>query len=179
MQLRFCRILWHDHWAPYYRYDCSRAFEQDQQVWANAMKQLLESINQTVQDAGGALDTSEAEMYRQQYRDLLEKADRDCPPPDPPPGTPKRGRVKRSKSRNLLERLIDYAVDVLRFMENPIMPFTNNRAENVIRMTKVQQKISGCFRSKDGADAFCRIRGYITTCRQHGMSASQAMTLVF
>ncbi len=59
----------------------------------------------------------------------------------------------------MLERLFDYEGDVLRFMDIPPVPFTNNRAENAIRMTKVQQKISGCFRSQEGAGAFCRIRG--------------------
>ncbi|WP_140413931.1 IS66 family transposase, partial [Bathymodiolus platifrons methanotrophic gill symbiont] len=91
----------------------------------------------------------------------------------------KRGRIKRSKARNLLERLINYEEDVLRFMTNTWVPFTNNAAENSIRMTKVQQKISGCFRSTKGAEIFCRVRGYLSTCRKQGLSATQAMTLVF
>ena len=66
-----------------------------------------------------------------------------------------------------------------RFMDHAIVPFTNNRGENDIRMTKVQQKISGCFRSQKGAKIFCRVRGYLSTCRKQGMSATQAMTLVF
>ena len=78
-----------------------------------------------------------------------------------------------------LERLIDYEDDVLRFMTVACVPFTNNAAENSIRMTKVHQKISGSFRSMEGAEMFCRIRGYLTTCRKQGMSATQAMTLVF
>jgi len=94
-------------------------------------------------------------------------------------GKPKRGRVKRSKARNLLERLINYEDDVLRFMENPLVPFTNNLGENDIRMTKVQQKISGCFRSAEGAKIFCRVRGYLSTCRKQGITASHALKLVF
>jgi transposase len=78
-----------------------------------------------------------------------------------------------------LERLINYEDDVLRFMENPIVPFTNNQGENNLRMTKVQQKISGCFRSMEGAQIFCRIRGYLSTCRKHGVAASEATTLLF
>ncbi len=110
---------------------------------------------------------------------MLKKADSECPIPEPPPGKPKRGRIKRSKARNLLERLRDYENDVLRFMENPQVPFTNNLGESDIRMTKVQQKISGCFRSVEGAKIFCRVRGYLSTCRKQNISASQALTLLF
>jgi transposase len=62
-----------------------------------------------------------------------------------------RGKIAKSKSRNLLERLRDFESDVLRFMDEKIGPFSNNQAENDLQMTKVQQKISGCFRSTTGA----------------------------
>ena len=65
------------------------------------------------------------------------------------------------------------------FMEKPEVPFTNNHGENEIRMTKVQQKISGCFRSMDGAKIFCRVRGYLNTCHKHNVTAQEAMTLIF
>ena len=91
----------------------------------------------------------------------------------------KRGRIKKSKSRNLLERLRDYENDVLRFMDVDYVPFTNNLGENDIRMTKVQQKISGCFRSIEGARIFCRVRGYLSTCRKHGVSSSHALGCLF
>ena len=189
---RFNGILVHDHWKPYYRYEfvhalCNahhlreleRAYGQDKQQWAKQMGALLKEINQTVDDAEGGLAHEEAEVMRKRYRDLLREAERECPPPKPPPGKPKRGRLKRSKARNLLERLIYYEEDVLRFMVNQQVPFTNNLGENDIRMTKVQQKISGCFRSQKGAEIFCRVRGYLSTCRKQGVSATQAMTLAF
>ncbi len=188
---RYRGILCHDHWKPYYKYDCThslcnahhlreltRAWDQDKQEWAREMKQLLEKINSVVNEAGGLLSHKDAEQWKIRYRELLGKAEIECPPPDKPAEI-KRGRIQRSKARNLLERLIDFEEDVLRFMTNACVPFTNNAAENAIRMTKVHQKISGCFRSPEGAVIFCRIRGYLSTCRKHGMSATQAMALVF
>lgn len=189
---RFKGVLCHDHWKPYYHYEfthalcnahhlreLTRAWEQDKQAWAEKMGQLLKTINKAVDEAGGVLDTDQAEHYRQIYRSLLKKAEKECQPPKRPPGEVKRGRLKRSKARNLLERLMNYETDVLRFMVNHQVPFTNNQGENDIRMTKVHQKISGCFRSLDGAKGFCRVRGYLSTCRKQGVSAALAMGLVF
>ncbi len=176
----FKGIFCQDHWKPYYRYhpylhalcnahplrELIRAKEQDDMIWAGNREQLLREINQSVEDASGVLTRYKAQQYRKKYRCLLKKGGIKCPAPEPPKGKPKRGRIKRSKARNLLERLIDYEDDVLRFMGNSIVPFTNNQGENDIRMTQVQQKISGCFRSAEGAKIFCRVRGYLSTCRK-------------
>jgi len=107
----------------------------------------------------------------------VQRAEQECPAP--PPKNGKRGRTAKSKSRNLLERLQNFESDVLRFLDDPLVPFTNNQAENDLRMIKVQQKVSGCFRSMDGAETFCRIRSYITTCRKQDVTASEALRLLF
>ena len=90
-----------------------------------------------------------------------------------------RGRLKRTKSRPLLERLQDYDKDLLRFMTCEVIPFTNNHGESDIHMMKVHQKISGCFRSMEGAEIFCLIRSYLSTCRKQSISASLALELLF
>jgi transposase len=187
----FKGTLCHDHWKPYYTYGCIHAlcnahhlreltfaWEQEGQQWAKKMKDLLETINNDVIANKGVLGPSESRKYRQNYKDVIKKAEIECPEPEKPPDK-KRGRIKKSKSRNLLERLRDYEDDVLRFMENKHVPFTNNLGENDIRMTKVQQKISGCFRSMEGAQLCCRIRSYLSTCRKHGVKPSHALNLLF
>ncbi len=189
---RFKGILCHDHWKPYYRYDCThalcnahhlreltRAWEQDGQQWAKKLKNLLETINCKVNDAGGTLDVRESKKYRLGYRSLLNRGEIECPEPVRPKKKGKRGRIKKSKSRNLLERLRDYEQDTLRFMDDERVSFTNNLGESDIRMTKVQQKISGCFRSIGGAQIFCRVRSYLSTCRKQGIKSSQALDLLF
>ena len=188
----FKGILCHDHWKPYYKIDCShalcnahhlreltRAIEQDGQKWAQELRNLLVTINSKVIDAGGALDAPKIRKYRFEYRKIIKNGEIECPEPDRPKKKGKRGRIKKSKSRNLLERLRDYENDTLRFMENVLVPFSNNLGENDIRMTKVQQKISGCFRSMDGAKIFCRVRSYLSTCRKQGIKSSQALELLF
>jgi transposase len=186
----FTGILCHDHWKPYFHYgrlhalcnahhlrELERAWEQDGQQWAQQLSVLLKEANQAVHEAGGCLDAASAEQYRVRYRELVQRAEQECPAP--PPKNGKRGRTAKSKSRNLLERLQNFESDVLRFLDDPLVPFTNNQAENDLRMIKVQQKVSGCFRSLEGAQTFCRIRSYITTCRKQGVTATEALRLLF
>jgi len=188
----FKGILCHDHWKPYFNYgrmhslcnahhlrELERAWEQDGQQWAQQMNVLLKQINQAVHDAGGCLDKTASDLYTKHYRDLLHEAEIECPAPDTVEKTGKRGKVARSKARNLLERLKYFENEVLRFMNDPIVPFSNNQAENDLRMIKVQQKVSGCFRSMEGAQIFCRIRSYLSTCRKQGLTASEALRLLF
>ena len=185
-------VLVHDHWKPYYRYsDCrhalcnahhlrelTAAWENAGQAWAKALHDQLLAMRRAVEAAGGCLSADEAQAWRQRYRDCLAAGEAECPPPaKPPPGT--RGRVKRTKSRNLLERLRTYEDDVLRFLDDPAAPFTNNQVERDLRMTKVQQKISGCFRAWEGAEIFCRMRSFLSTAVKQGMAAHTALEQLF
>jgi len=191
---KFKGVLCHDHWKTYYRFilclhalcnahhlrELTRSYEQDGMKWAKDMMDLLLEIKKKTDDSGGSLAKEVANIYIDGYRNLLKTAEIECPPPDPKSRLPgQRGRLKRSKSRNLLERLIDYEDDVLRFMEDIDVPFTNNQGENDLRMKKVQQKISGCFRSLTGAKISCRTRSYIGTCKKQGISSSIALELLF
>ncbi len=81
-----------------------------------------------------------------------------------------RGRKARRSGHNLILRLKNYCDDVLRFLFNPLVPFTNNQAERDLRMMKCKQKISGGFRSAKGAEIFARIRAFISTARKQGWS---------
>lgn len=189
----YAGILVHDHWKPYYGLPCDhalcnahhlreleRAWEQDKQQWAKQMQSLLLEINKAVNEAGGVLHTPQADAFRERYRQLLKAAQTECPPPDESQRKPgQRGRLKRSKSRNLLERLIQFEEDVLRFMVERDVPFTNNQGERDLRMSKVQQKISGCFRSELGAKIFARIRSYLSTCQKNGVSSEHALRLLY
>ena len=189
----FSGVLCHDHWKPYYQYtqcqhalcnahhirELERAWEQDGMQWAKALQTLLKDMNkQQIDDPN--LDEDTKRQYLAQYQKILAEGEIECPPPDENSRIKgKRGRLKRTKSRALLERLRDYQDDVLRFLTSTAIPFTNNQGENDIRMTKVHQKISGCFRSMEGAEIFCLIRSYLSTCRKQSISASLALELLF
>lgn len=176
--------LVHDHWKPYFLYLCihvlcnahhlrelERAFEQDSQKWAKRMKKLLEEINIQVNESGGKLSAKKIKQYQKQYRGILKAADKECP-------ENKKQRAQ-TKSRNLIERLIAFEEETLRFMVEEQTPFTNNQGERDLRMNKVQQKISGCFRTVRGAEDFCLIRSYLSTCRKQGMHPMDALRALF
>lgn len=189
----FHGTLCHDHWKAYFQFKCLHAlcnahhlrelefaYEEDKQKWAKKMRELLLEIKKAVDDAVGSLPQKDQKAFLKRYRNILKKADRECPAQDESQRIKgSRGKLKQTKSRNLLERLRDYEVETLRFMSDKNVPFTNNQGENDIRMTKVQQKISGCFRSMEGAKIFCRIRSYLSTSRKQGTQPTEALRLLF
>jgi transposase len=192
----FRGTLIHDHWKPYYTYqNCQHGLcnahhirelqwvidNHPQYTWAKFMQDLLLEINEAVNKTEkNCLDDAKINVYQMSFRQIIQTGEVEMPlPPLDPNQSPKRGRRKKSKERNLLERLRDFENDVLLFMVISYVPFTNNRGENDIRMTKVQQKISGCFKSMDGAKIFCRVRSYLLTAQKHGVTPTDALKTLF
>lgn len=189
----------HDAWAPYFTYDdCAHALcnahllrelvylhEQQQQAWADELATLLvtaKALVATARAAGQAhLDEITRATLDAHYDHLLDqgRAANPLPPPLPEGTPPRRGRPKQTKSQNLLDRLDTRHHEVLAFLDDFAVPFDNNQAERDLRMMKVQQKISGGFRSPAGAAAFARIRGYLSTLRKQGLPVLRALESVF
>ncbi len=183
----------HDGWQSYWQYSCRHGLcnvhhlrdltflqEAHQQAWAGKMKSVLLDMKAAVQQVRAAGHTSLPEAQRAElrarYQAVLHEGYQ-ANPPDPPPSPAKKGRRKQSAARNLLDRLSKHQDAVLAFLDDFAVPFDNSQAERDIRMVKVQQKISGCFRSGAGAQTFCRIRGYLSTLRKQGMDLVTALEL--
>lgn len=192
----FKGIAVHDFWKSYYQYECEHALcnahilrelifikEQFEQDWAQDLIDLLLKMKQAKQRAllknKTGLTPATLDKYRKSYNDIINKGLAVNPLSNAPPIIIKRGRKTKSKPRNLLERLRDFADDVLRFFYDFKVPFDNNFSERDLRMMKVKLKISGCFRSLNGAKYFARIRSYIGTARKQGVNAFEAIRSLF
>lgn len=195
---QFKGVLVHDGWMPYKALQCQHALcnahhlreltyllEQQGHAWAGDMIELLTYANHldNVNCAQGKSPNYSSQTYQNEVRDLrhlydaiLNMAQAQNPLA---PSTGKRGRPKQSKATNLIGRLRDYSDDVWRFMTQPNVPFTNNMAEQTVRMPKVKQKVSGCFRTLPGAQAYCVIRSYCATMHKQGVNAFAALVDTF
>lgn len=192
----FGRIV-HDGWKSYLDFDCLHALcnahhlrelvfikEQYKQKWADSMIELLCRIKHTVDKAKNVnrnhLASATLRRYQKRYRRLLSAGYRANPATSPTERkSGQRGRLKQHPARNLLDRFKKHESEVLAFMFDFKVPFDNNLAERDLRMTKVKQKVSGSFRSREGAQAFCRIRGYISTIRKHRLNVMEYLQKVF
>jgi transposase len=190
----------HDFWKSYYHYgNCKHGLcnahilrelqgieENYHQTWAVNMQDLLLEIKQSIEDSLGVITLDEYENFEKRYEAILRSGEKENSLNMGRPVAPKaltlsgqRGRRAHTKARNLLDRLWHYGPDVLRFMEDTAVPFDNNLAERDIRMSKVQQKISGGFRSEEGSASSNRIRSYISTATKQRISVLKALQAVF
>lgn len=183
----------HDGWPSYFKYAIRHGLcnahhlrklkfleERYPQPWVTKMIALLVKLKDTVDEAKERSQTHLTEKqlsdFERQYDLLVQEGLKANPPPEPAEGVPKkRGRVKQTPARNLLNTFKVYKDYVLAFMVDFRVPFDNNLAERDIRMMKLKQKISGCFRTNQGADTFCQIRGYISTARKNGVRVLDAL----
>lgn len=186
----------HDHWKSYFRFDCQHSLcnahhlreltylvEREQQTWAQSMMDLLleaKQLSETNPNHCLATDSPAAISISERYDALIETGlAQNLPPPAPLPTDKKRGRRKQSKAKNLLDRLRDYKDDTLAFLYHPQIPFDNNLGERDMRMAKLKQKVSGCFRSTEGGNFFARIRGYISTLRKNNKNILASIESAF
>ena len=155
-------------------------WERTHQTWTQRLSALLRSLlraKAAAQAAGEpALDPNLLQRYCGVYRQIVARGLAHNPLPE---RTGKRGRPANGETRSLLVRLQRHEEAVLRFALDFAVPFDNNQAERDLRMVKLRQKVSGCFRSADGAKHFCRIRGYLSTLRKQGADILNALHSVF
>ena len=187
----------HDDLPSYFRYGCKHGLcnahhlrslefllERYPQAWVKKLKDLLleiqAAVEKAVSKAKTRLPVKTLDDFSTRYDAILKQGFRQNPSPTSEiEYKRKRGRPKQSFAKNLLDRLRDHKESVLAFMYAFNVPFDNNLAERDIRMLKVKQKISGCFRSLHGANIFCVIRGYISTARKNGQRVLEVLQSAF
>ena len=188
---RYGGVMIHDCWASYLAYHhCGHGLcgahllreltfivDAQRYAWAANMKRLLQHTCWRVsQRKTKKLTRREFHNLQKHYRHLLTRGENELPP-IPPRQNGKRGRIAKSDAHNLWERLKAHQSAVLLFAKESHVPFTNNRAERDLRMSKVKQKVSGCFRNRQYAAAYCRISSYLQTMANRGYNPLVAIQL--
>ena len=188
---RYGGVAVHDCWASYLRYaHCDHALcgahllreltfivDAHGYAWAKRMKRLLlDACHEVAQRDEKTLSESQYKAVQRRYRTILTQGERELPPV-PVRQKGQRGRVAKSDAHNLWERMKKYESAVLLFAKNPDVAFTNNRAERDLRMSKVKQKVSGCFRTRKYAEAYCRISSYLQSMANQGYNPLVAIQI--
>lgn len=187
---RFRGVAVHDFWSSYKKFKnafhamCCQHLERElvfaeetgKQEWARLLRELLQSMchekNQLKAEGRTAFTDEELQQYMLQYDSIVAQGLSANPLPERDPG--KRGRPKKGKIRCLLERFQDCKADILRFATDWRVPYTNNAAEQAIRFARVKEKVSGCFRTENGAEQFATVLSFISTAARHGISCFDA-----
>jgi len=179
---RYGGVIIHDCWASYFSYKhCGHGLcgshlmreltfivESNGYAWAKNIKCLLQETCKKVSKSKEkkVSDKDYADLQKR-FRNIITRGGKELPPVPPKPSG-KRGKIAKSDAHNLWERLKENEEAVLLFAKNPHVSFTNNRAERDLRMAKVKQKVSGCFRTLQYAQAYCRISSYLQTMANKG-----------
>ena len=187
--------LIHDFWKPYFTFLCAHGLcnahhlrelvfvhEVLHQRWARKMFLLLLAMHRfmtRLKEKNKSPTSGQLTRWQKRYRALIAQGRRANSKALSPKPKPKRGRTSQNKALNLLDRLQKHQHQVLAFLHDPQVPFSNNQAEQDVRMIKVQQKISGGFRTPSGATHFARIRSYLSTARKNNVNVMQALIQVF
>jgi len=192
-------IVVHDHWKPYYTMqgvlhalcnahhlrELKALVEIEKEEWARKMQRLLRRACHAAnlaRERGVPLRPPLIECFERRYDTILaegmvfHEAQAPLAQAATKAGGKRRGRVPRRTGHNLLLRLATRRQDTLRFLRDPTVPFTNNQAERDARMMKLRQKISGGFRSLEGAIDFATIRSFLSTARKQGWNMIDALT---
>ncbi len=188
----FHGIVVHVCWGLYWKYQnvlhavcCAHLLRElngveenhPEQTWATRFKGLLLAMKKVKEKAfaDGKEEVSYYHLHKfdKQYDEILKTAYKEKTLPEP--DVKKRDRQKKSKVLNLICRLEDYKASVYLFIKNLCVPFDNNQAERDLRMIKVKTKVSGCFRSEEGAQEYLTTMSYIGTANKHGINAFTAI----
>jgi hypothetical protein len=189
----FAGVAVHDGWAPYWRYqevthalcgahllrELEAVTEEPGQGWAAGMAELLVGVKLVADRARATglqrVDDHARARLRGRYQRLLA----DGRAANPPAQTAGRGRARRAPAARLLARLAAHRDEVLRSLDDTRVPFDNNQGERDLRMVKLQQKVSGCWRTLAGAAAFLTLRSYVATARKQGTNPLAVLRQLF
>ncbi len=187
----------HDCWKPYWKYRnarhavcCAHLFREltwvkefcEKHAWVTRFKSLLldmkKAKERTMDRKGTEISRRHDTKFSREYDDIIVEAETACPDPPAPPDQ-KRGRKKKGKVRSLIERLKSLKEPICMFLHNFPVPFDNNQAERDVRNVRTKTKVSGCFRTEEGAQDYLDVMSYLSTGTKHGISVFDALTAAF